>query len=76
MHKLTLVLLDAVDGEEVDDSGGKVQGDVVFVLLNGQTVAVAVAGSGHASTVQQDWGPGARHTIKDGTCRNDRNHFF
>lgn len=50
-HILTFLLLYAVDSEEVDDSGGEVESDVVFVLLNGQTVTVAVAGSGHPSTV-------------------------
>ena len=48
---LTFLLLYAVDSEEVDDSGREVQSDVVFVLLDGQTVAVTVAGSGHPSTV-------------------------
>lgn len=50
-HMLTFLLRYAVDREEVDDSRGEVEGDVVLVLLNGQTVAVAVAGSGHPPTV-------------------------
>lgn len=47
----TFLLLYAVNSEKVDDSRGEVESDVVFVLLNSQTVAVAVAGSGHPSTV-------------------------
>lgn len=50
-HIPTFLLLYAVDSEEVDDSRGEVESDMVFVLLNGQTVAVTVAGSGHPSTV-------------------------
>lgn len=48
---LTFLLLYAVDSEEVNDPGCEVESDVVFVLLNGQTVAVPVAGSGHPSAV-------------------------
>lgn len=40
-----------MNGEEVNDSGCEVESDVVLVLLDGQTVAVTVARSGHPSAV-------------------------
>ena len=48
---LTFLLLYAVNSKEVNDSGCEVKSNVVFVLLDGQTVSVAVTGSGHPSTV-------------------------
>lgn len=50
-YVLTFLLLCAVDSEEIDDPRREVESDVVFVLLDGQAVAVTVAGSGHSSTV-------------------------
>lgn len=50
---LTSLSLNIVNCKEVNDPGGEVKGDVVFVLLNGQAVPVAVAGSGHPAAVQQ-----------------------
>lgn len=50
-YVLTFLLLCAVDSEEIDDPRREVESDVVIVLLDGQAVAVTVAGSGHSSTV-------------------------
>lgn len=50
-YVLTFLLLCAVDSEEIDDPRREVESDVVFVLLDGQAVAVTVAGSGHSTTV-------------------------
>ena len=48
---LTFLLLYAVDSEEVNDSWCEVESDMFLVLLDGQTMAVTIASSGHPSTV-------------------------
>lgn len=59
---LTFLLLYVMDSEEVDDPRCEVQSDVLFVSLDGQTVAVSIARSGHPSAVQQQWRAAARRT--------------
>ena len=46
-----------MDGEEVNDPGGEVQGDVRAVLQDGQTVAVSVARPGHAAAEEHQRSP-------------------
>lgn len=53
----TSLWFDVVDSEEVDHSRCEVQSDVLLVLLDGQTMSVPIAGSGHPAAVQQHWRP-------------------
>lgn len=46
-----------MDGEEVNDPGGKVQRDVRAVLQDGQTVPISIARPGHASTEKHQRSP-------------------
>lgn len=45
------------DGEEVDDPGGEIQGYMCLTVDHCDTVSVAIAGSGHTTTEQQERRP-------------------
>lgn len=49
----TFLVVSGVDGEEVDDTGCEVEDDVFVGLLCCDGVAIAEAGTRHASRVQQ-----------------------
>lgn len=52
------------DDKEVDDPGGEVQGLVSFIVDHCDTVSVTIAGSGHATTEQQEWRPTYTHRFE------------
>lgn len=61
------VLGSVPDGEEVDDPGGEVQSHVCLTVDHRDTVSVAIAGSGHTTTEQQERRPeGADAKVKAG----------
>lgn len=59
-----LVLRSISDDEKVDYPGGEVQSHVCFTVDHCYTVSVAIAGSGHATTEQQERGPAYAHRVR------------
>lgn len=51
------VLRSISDDEEVNDSGGEVQGHMGFAVDHGDTVPVPIAGPRHATAEQQERRP-------------------
>lgn len=54
---LACVLGSVPDGEEVDDPGGEIQSHVRLTVDHRDAVSVAIAGSGHTATEQQERRP-------------------
>lgn len=62
-----------MDGEEVNDPGGKVQSDVCAVLQDGQTVPVSIARPRHASAEEHQRSPMEVSVIKQ---KKELDYYF